>query len=269
MLLETINHVRINTIQCWNTELFKFINEEECNALTDIVDRRDELIKEINQWYDTQHGWYGKCMSNDDATDPEFSCGGPQNLSTRPFVFLNTILKRLKRLFDSMDIKPIYGVGTAKIALDWILQPEDYWDTFTCLSFQPDANQGEIFNVTQIVAGECANCPPELVREVTCSWQLYILVKELTELMVPLISEEQLHDKTCDRKCCDATDPNYVRRCITQESTDFDELFWGIDGAGAGDRASDFCERYSNALCIPLYISWKDGAHWPNGGITP
>jgi hypothetical protein len=267
ILLETLNHVRINTIQCWNTEIYRFLNEEECNAMTDIVARRDELIDEINKWYDEQHGWYGKCQTGTDPNNPEFDCGSGE--SPRPLVFLNTVLKRIKRVFDSMDIKPIYGIGTAKVSLRWILQPGDYWDTFTCLSFQPTANQGEIFNVTEIVAGNCATCPPELVEEVTCHWQLFLLVKELIELMLPLLSDELLDDKTCDRRCCDATDPNYIRRCIIEGSEDFDELFWYADGQGAGENAPDFCERYTNANCIPLYISWRDGAHWPEGGITP
>ncbi len=270
MLLETLDHVRINTIQCWNTELFRFLNEPECNAMTDIVNRRDELIGEINKWYNEQTGWYGKCNVGVDATNPEFKCGTmDQATTTRPLVYLNTILKRLKRLFDSMPLKPIYGIGTAKIPIEWILQPGDYWDTFTCLSFQPEANQGEIFNVTEIVAGNCTTCPPEFVQEVTCNWQLYLLVKELTELMTPLISEEQLQDRSCDRRCCDATDPNYIQRCIIDGSIDFDELFWDAEGSGAGDNTISFCDKYTNANCIPLYISWKDGAHWPEGGITP
>ncbi len=268
ILLETLNHVRINTIQCWNSELYRFLDEEECDAMTDIIDRRDEIIDKINDWYDEQHGWYGKCKINDDGANPEFSCFNP-DLIPRPLVFLNTILKRLKRIFETLDIRPIYGTGTAKIGIDWILQPGDYWDTFTCLSFQPEANTGEIFNVTKIVADECATCPPELVQEVKCHWELYLLVKELVELLIPLLSEEQLAEHTCDRNCCDAMDPNYIQKCALTSSADFDELFWDHDGAGAGENAPDFCQQYENAVCVPLYISWRDGAHWPEGGITP
>jgi len=267
ILMDTLDHVRINSIQCWNSELYRFLTEEECNAMPDIIDGREEIIDKINDWYDEQHGWYGKCQSGTDPDNPIFDCAGDQR--TRPFVFLNTVLKRLKKCFSTLDIKPIYGTGTATIPINWVLQTGDYWDTFTCLSFQPTANAGEIFNVTAIVNDQCTSCPPELVSEVKCNWELYLLIKELAELLIPLLNEEQLQDTTCDRNCCNATDPHYIQKCILNSSLDFDELFWDGDGPGAGENAKKFCERYENAPCIPLYISWRDGAHWPEGGLVP
>jgi hypothetical protein len=160
--------------------------------------------------------------------------------------------------------------------------PKDYWDTFTCLSFD-SGRAGEIFNVTQILAGECTNCPEEIIQELDCHRELVSLVQELIQMHVPLMTEEQLHDETCDRRCCDARDPNYIVECrITPDilkgsssgsSTrdieyQFDDLFWSIDGPGAAETSLKFCEQYLNAACIPLYISWKDGAVWPRGGIT-
>jgi hypothetical protein len=206
--------------------------------------------------------------------------------TTRPLVFLNTILKRIKKIYPDLDIKPIYGIGTAKIPIKWALPeipvydpnnpdddpvmiPQDYWDTFTCLSFQPNSNGGEIFNVTQILNGGCQNCPPELVDEVECHRELLRLLQKLVQLLYPLLTEEQLNDKTCDRRCCDAYDPNYIVTCLRNGSVStesFDELFWDAEGPAAGNNTQNFCEKYENANCIPLYISWKDGAVWPTGG---
>ncbi len=236
--------------------------------MDEINDVRDDLIDRINDWYDPINGWYGKCLNAD----------GSQNCSSgtaRPLVYVNTILKRLKRIFDSMAIKPIFGIGTAKVPIDWgLIEPDtdvygDYWDTFTCLSFQPTANAGEIFNVTQILAGNCGECPPELVEEIECHRGLLEDVQDLVLLMKPLLTTEQLNNDDCDKRCCDNTDPAYIAGCATSGglSNEF-SVFWDYQGPNAGDNAKDFCEQYENGACIPLYITWKDGAHWPTGGIT-
>ncbi len=247
-----------------------FLNEDECNAMEDIQDRRDELIKEINKYYDDVNGWYGRCLSNPGTTQEGYNCSDGV---TRPLVYLNTILKRLKRNFDAIDIKPIYGIGTAKIPIAWAEPPNgDYWDTFTCLSFNPDANAGELFNVTQILEGNCVDCPLELVQEIECHRGLLELVLELVLLLKPLMTEEQYNDAECNRHCCDSTDPNYIIDCISScdtnsTSMDKSDLFWDATGANAGEGAKNFCEQYENSVCVPLYITWKDGAHWAGGGI--
>jgi len=339
MFIETLEHVRINEIRCWDTENFRFLNEVQCNAWQKINECRDALIECLNKWYDPQNGWYGICPGGPHIPNggyPEDSCcGGPiqtgeddvddldsgseidpntdiddedaDNIdagddvdeinndesdtsylecyaqsTAKPLVFLNTILRRLKKLFPSMDIQPIYGIGTAKIPIKWglteipvytgdpevdpIMMPQDYWDTFTCLSFQPNANEGEIFNMTRILAGECEDCPPELVQDIECHRELLRLTQKLIDLMLPVISQEDLEDKTCDRRCCDEADPNYIYSCLRdgqQQEGDFN-IFWDVTGP-AGSTTSDFCNRYENAACIPLYISWKDGAVWPTG----
>jgi len=281
-LVDTLEHVRINEIYCWDTENFKFLNEFECNQASEIIEERDKLIDQINEWYDPINGWYGKCPNFETN---EINC---QQSTTRPLVFLNTILKRLKKAFPALDIKPIFGIGTAKINIYWGLPKKpvtdpndpqapvewvysDYWDTFTCLSFTPEANSGEIFNVTKILAGECESCPEELVQEITCHKELVELVQQLLSKMYPLIPEDILYDKTCDRRCCDAYDPNYVISCLRDGNIvnkEFDELYWDHEGAGAGKNTVSFCEKYENGLCIPLYISWQDGAVWPQGGFS-
>ncbi len=272
IFIETMEHVRINQIMCWDTEQFVFLNEEQCNAMEGIQENRDDLVKDINKYYDNVNGWYGRCLTNPGTSEEGYNCsdGG-----TRPLVYVNTILKRLKRKFNSMDIKPIYGIGTARIPIEWAL-PEngDYWDTFTCLSFQPDANAGELFNVTQILAGNCVDCPLELVQEIECHRGLLEAVLALVKLLEPLLSEEELKDDTCDKHCCDATDVNYIISCvsgcgITEDNEEFKDFFWDSAGSNAGDNAENFCEQYENAACVPLYITWRDGAHWPSGGITP
>lgn len=319
--VETLERVRINEIFCWDTENFKFLNEEECNAWKDIVECKDKIIECINKWYDEKHGWYGICPGGDHPDgggyDPDDCCGegsgsgsssgsgstsGSGSYSgsgsssgsgylecynqeeTRPLVFLNTILKRLKKYYPALDIKPIYGIGTAKIPIEWGMPyqavydqtdpgaiikwiPKDYWDTFTCLSFQPEANGGEMFNMTRILDGECTECPDWLIEEIECHRELLRLVQKLLWLMRPIMTEEQLKDRTCDRRCCDAADPNYILTCLRDGITvdgSFN-IFWDADGPDAGTRKTDFCERYENAACVPLYISWKDGAIWPNG----
>jgi hypothetical protein len=268
ILLSTLDHVRINLILCWDTEGFTFLTEDQCQAMEEIQENRDKLIDEINKYYDEQHGWYGRCLidSNNDGI-LEKVCA-PEGY-IRPLVFLNTIIKRLKYKFDGMNIKPIYGIGTAKISLNWIIRPGDYWDTFTCLSFQPDANGGEIFNVTRILDGACSDCPQELIDEIECYRDLLRLVKELVNLMLPLLTEEEINDDSCDRNCCDATDPNYIVKCLVNNQENFEEFFWDYEGDNAGINAPDFCAKYENATCVPLYIAWKDGVHWPDGGITP
>ena len=80
--------------------------------------------------------------------------------------------------------------------------------------------------------------------------------------------KEELSDDTCDRNCCDATDPNYIYNCLITDKENFNELFWDYQGSDAEANAPEFCMKYENAACIPLYISWKGGAHWPDGGIT-
>jgi len=212
---------------------------------------------------------------------PEKQCGGSS--TTRPLVFLNTILKRLKKIFQSLDVKPIYGIGTAKIPIEWglpfyeapdsngVIQnvPRDYWDTFTCLSYQPQETQGELFNLTKILAGECDNCSDEIKAELECHRELYMLVIALVQLLKPILTEEQLKDNTCDRKCCDRYDPNFVGKCITwasQGNTNFDSLFWDYAGKDAGRNAPDFFNMYENAVDVPLYITFRDGAIWPKGG---
>ncbi len=281
ILTDTLDHLRINTIQCWDQERFLFLNEDECQHASEIPDRRNELIDLIGKYYDEVNGWYGMCLNNDGALD----CAGRvtrdcTGSTTRPLVFVNTILKRLKRIFDAMDIKPIFGIGTAKIPIDWgTLEPDnppddvygDYWDTFKCLSFQNGdaANSGELFNVTQILAGNCHECPPELVQEIECHRGLVLLVQELVLLMLPLLTTTQRNERECDKRCCDSTDPAYIANCAAQGTLSGDfSVFWDYAGPNAGDNAKDFCEQYENGACVPLYITWKDGAHWPTGGIT-
>ncbi len=278
--VSTMEHVRINQIMCWDTERFTFLTEDECNAMEGVQDRRDELIDELNKYYDDINGWYGRCLTNPGTGNEGYNCGvgseGGEPGNTRPLVYVNTIIKRLKRIFDALDTKPIFGIGTAKIPIIWAQPPNgDYWDTFTCLSFQPDANAGELFNVTQILAGRCQECPQEIIDEIECHRGLVLLVQELVLLLEPLMTQEQLNDDTCDRNCCDTTDLNYLINCASnckKDSLDtygFEDFFWDYEGNNAGDNAENYCEQYENAVCVPLYITWKDGAHWPNGGITP
>lgn len=348
ILVETLEHVRINEIWCWDTERFLFNNEEECSQMECILSCRDKLVDAINNWYDEQNGWYGLCRAGDcsnvdwstlcvgtgeevpyDPMDanPDNNCpGGPEiepwppgpgwagwddslicevdpldpdsggarsctsGSTTKPLVFLNTILKRVKRIFDTLDLKPIYGIGTAKIPIEWILPtaiiadpnnsdplapgievPRDYWDTFTCLSYQPESIQGELFNVTQILNGECVNCPPELVEEIECHRELYVLVQALIRLLLPLMTDEQLEDASCDRKCCDKFDPAFIGTCLSIASAGddgFDSLFWDAQGSGASDNAKNFFDMYENALNIPLYLTFRDGVTWPTGGLV-
>lgn len=295
ILVETMEHIRINQIMCWDTERHLFLDEVQCEAMTGIVDNRDEIISEINKYYDPINGWYGLCrptlglgtltgnLSEDglDYGNQGSVCNAGANPGdvgmTRPLVYLNTIIKRLKRIFDSMDVKPIFGIGTAKIPIAWAEPANgDYWDTFTCLSFHPEANQGELFNVTQILLGLCEDCPQELIDEIECHRELVTLVQRLVLLLKPLLTEEQYQDRTCDNRCCDARDINYIIGCAAMCAGDtlpskygFDDFFWDFQGNRAGDNAPDFCKQYENAVCVPLYITWKDGAHWPSGGITP
>ncbi len=277
IFIETMEHVRINQILCWDSEQFLFLDEEQCGAMEDIQDRRDELIKEINKYYDAVNGWYGRCLTNPGFGNEAYTCGtvsqGGSPGVTRPLVFVNTILKRLKRIFDAIEVKPIFGIGTAKVPISWALPDNgDYWDTFTCLSFKNE-NAGQTFNVTRILEGACVECPPEFIQEIECHRGLMELVLELIQLLEPLMTPEQLNDATCDRNCCDATDINYIIDCAISCTTDtasvaFDDLFWDVDGAQAGSNAKSFCDQYENAACIPLFISWRDGAHWPGGGFT-
>jgi hypothetical protein len=237
-------------------------------------------------------GWNDTLLCPVDPNNPDSGggkfCSGKS--TTKPLVFLNTILKRLKRIFDSLDIKPIYGIGTAKIPIEWVLPtativdpnnpdplapgievPRDYWDTFTCLSYQPEATTGELFNVTQILAGECTNCPQELIAEIECNRELYVLVVALVKLLEPLMTEEQLQDNSCDRKCCDKFDPAFVGKCLSIASAGqygFDNLFWDSQGSGAERTARSFFDTYNNSLNIPLYLTFRDGAVWPDGGIV-
>jgi len=331
MKVETLEHVRINEIYCWDTENFLFLNEDLCEHKSEIIDCRDRIVKWINNWYDNQNGWYGICREGDgtpvdwdnicgentptgpnwpgvptgpewpewppgpgfpgwpEGTDPEWpdnsspsfkNCGG--NSTTRPLVFLNTILKRIKKLFPTLDLKPIYGVGTAKIPIEWILPSfelsdpnnpgnppliakRDYWDTFTCLSYFPSSD-GELFNLSEILAGECGNCPPELIQELECHRELYMLVVTLVKLLEPLMTEEQLKDKTCDRKCCDMFDPNFIGECLLNAKNAGD-IFWDHNGALAGENPIKQCQQFENMPCsVPLYITFRDGAIWPTGG---
>ncbi len=346
ILVQTLEHVRINQIQCWDTENFTFVDEEHCNNLECLQSCRDKLIEYINGWYDEQNGWYGLCREgncsgvdwgnlcispdgqleesfpqdinqDDDCPDGPLIPNWPPgpgwpgwnasllcqddpndqyddpghksctDSSTKPLVFLNTILKRIKKIYPSVDLSPIYGIGTAKIPIEWILptyeiqdpnDPEgtlimqkDYWDTFTCLSYQPEATAGELFNVTRILEGNCDECPPELVQEIECHRELYVLVMALVVLLENGLTQEQLQDNTCDRKCCDMFDENFVGRCISaasKGSDSFDNLFWDSAGSGAGDNALNHFCNYENrlSLCgVPLYISWRNGAVFPDG----
>jgi len=336
--VDTLEHVRINEIWCWDTERHVFNDETQCSQMECIIHCRDKLVDYINEWYDEQNGWYGLCkegsgsdidwanlcmpgtpevapktleQSSEPCEEPpqinpwppgpgwpgwpsepypeptppdnlpQKNCGGKS--TTRPLVFLNTILKRLKKIFEAMDLKPIYGTGTAKIPIEWGLPfyetvdsdgnqiqiPRDYWETFTCLSYQQGTNSGELFNITKILAGECDQCPPELISEIECHRELYMLVTALVQLLKPLLTEEQLKDKTCDRKCCDMYDPNFVGKCISwasQGNTEFGSLFWDYAGSDAGRNAESFYDMYENALDVPLYITFRDGAHWTKGG---
>ena len=272
IVMSTLDHLRINTIQCWDSERFLFLNEEQCEHSGNVVDRRDELIDLINKYYDPVNGWYGRCFKN-----PDGALTGCTSGVTRPLVHLNTILKRLKRVFDAMDIKPIYGIGTSKTPIDWgTLEPDlieygDYWDTFNCLSFRSGdcINSGEVFNVTQILAGNCQECPHELIDDVECHRELILLVQELVLLMLPMLTPEQRNDNTCDKRCCDTTDPAYLMECVVSGdlSSDFD-IFWDHEGNKAGETATTFMDKYENAVPVPLYITWKDGARWPTGGVT-
>ncbi len=278
--VSTMEHLRVNQIMCWDTERFLFMNEDQCSAMEEVQEKRDDLVDDINKYYDAVNGWYGRCLNDPGTSIESFNCSttsvdGSGGV-TRPLVYVNTILKRLKRIFDAMDIKPIFGIGTAKIPIAWGEPPNgDYWDTFTCLSFNPDANAGELFNVTQILDGKCEDCPPELIAEIECHRGLMLKVQELVTLLKPLLTTEQWTEETCDRHCCDAKDINYIIGCAAQcnattklSSYGFDDFFWDYAGNNAGDNAENFCEQYENAACIPLYITWKDGAHWPGSGMT-
>ncbi len=272
--VDTMEHIRINQIMCWDTEQFKFLTEEQCNAMEEVQDKRDGLIDELNKYYDDINGWYGKCLTNPGTSSESYTCAAGDGQGgagvTRPLVYVNTIIKRLKRIFDAIDTKPIFGIGTARIPIEWAMPPNgDYWDTFTCLSYQ-ETNAGETFNVTQILAGQCAQCPQELIDEIECHRDLLRIVQELVLLMAPLMTPEQLSDDTCDRNCCNSMDPAYVSNCAKDCNTsiEFEDIFWDYAGNDAGDNAKNFCEQYENAACIPLYISWKDGAHWPDQGFT-
>jgi len=338
--VETLEHVRINEIHCWDAERAIFLDEEQCSGMECIMECRDKIVDAINNWYDEQNGWYGLCKEGGSGIDwealcgpkkqpkdlidgnpdnncpdgpnfpeppgwpigpgwpgwpdggwptdpntglpipPDKSCGGGS--TTKPLVFLNTILKRLKKIFEDLDLKPIWGIGTAKIPIEWIIpyytmpdpnNPEeditysrDYWDTFTCLSYQPDANEGELFNLVKILNGECDKCPQELIDEIECHRELYLLVMSLVLLLSSVLSEEQLKDKTCDRKCCDKFDPEFIGKCITQASQPSEfNLFWDVDGSGAGNNAPNNNEKFENYVDVPLYLTFRDGAIWPNG----
>lgn len=335
MYVDTIEHVRINEIYCWDTENFEFLNEDLCEHKGEIIDCREQIVDWINNWYDEQNGWYGLCREGPGTpVDWENICGDetpegpnwpgvpvgpdwpawppgpgfpgwpevtipewPDNTlpsdrvcsdgTARPLVFLNTILKRLKKIFPTLELKPIFGIGTAKIPIEWILpayevpdpnNPDgppiiakrDYWDTFTCLSYQPESTAGELFNLSEILKGECGNCPPELIEELECHRELYMLVLTLIKLLEPLMTEEQLKDRSCDRKCCDMFDPNFVANCIVQASSGTNEagdLFWDYQGSLAGENPIKQCQQFENMPCsVPLYLTFRDGAVWPQGG---
>lgn len=246
MKMSTLEQVRINKTWYWNTEQFNFFDSNKYDAYANLLENRDALVEEINQYYDAANGWYA-------PTD------------AKPLVFLNTILKRVKRQFEGIKLKVIHGVGTVKIPIDWILQ-DNYWDSFICLS-QVDVQAGEIdgsiFNLSKILEGLCDTCPQEIIDELLPYQDLFQKVKALVEMSAPFIDEAILSDTTCDSSCCDQMDANFINECITsymiQDGENFDSL--ATDANGSIEPNSNIYDSLAedSAVTVPLWISFQNG----------
>ncbi len=113
--VDTMEHIRINQIMCWDTENFKFLTEEQCNAMEEVQDKRDGLIDELNKYYDDVNGWYGKCLTNPGTSSESYTCAAGDGQGgagvTRPLVYVNTIIKRLKRIFTLSILNRSLGLA--------------------------------------------------------------------------------------------------------------------------------------------------------------
>lgn len=237
----SVDNLRINNILYWDTESHRFINEEQYEQFTNMVDNRSILMHEINQFYNKENGFYSA------ASDASFE--------PRPLVFMNTILRKLKKEFSDLEVKPIFGVGSAEIGIDWILR-EDYWDTFTCLSQNPEQT-GELFNMTGLSANDFADCPEELLEEIQHYKDLFDKVHELTLMLAPFISAEKMQDDTCFKNCCNALNANFVDECVQQSSIAFDELATGADGSPFPQLKTNL--YLTSAELAPLWFSFQNG----------
>jgi len=290
----TLDHVRLNEIYCWDTENHKFLNEELCTKWNEINVCKNELVSCINKWYDTKNGWYGYCMkdSQEDGTNgangvnespgyieeccaqAEHDIGAPfehkfntsqcfERTQTRPLIFLNTIIKKIKLVFPALDLKPIFGIGAAEIAISWMdISPENpvYWDTFICGN---SSNEEDLINITDILNTDIMENEDliKLQEEVKCHQELIRLVLKLIKLIKPIIDLDKFQDNSCTRKCCRNRILSEIR--LNTNSP----IFWGADGAIdtlSLSQNNRFCTNYQNGACIPLYIS-TSGVFWPNG----
>ena len=251
----SVDALRINNIWYWDTENNRFIAEEQYETYSDMVDNRANLMQEINEYYNTEDCYYG--------------APGSVEFDQRPMQFLNTILRRVKKHFNDINIKPILGAGTSKIPIDWILQ-DTYWDTFTCLS-QQQVVDGELFNFTELTSGNCAGCSQELQEELMYYKPLVDKVKELVQMIKPFITEEQLQDTTCSKNCCDMLDPAFVRACYSaaisaQDDPNFDDLIRGADGQSTPQLPTGY-RILTSAELGPLWISFQNGTHYKTLGV--
>lgn len=241
MYWDTLQKVRVDKIFYWDTETFRFLDEEQYENFPDLINRRDELIEEINKYYDNNNGYY---VAPVDCSN-----------SNRPLLFLNTILRRLKKGFNDLNIKPQFGINTAKIPISWILN-NPYWETFDCVNFDANnINFPDLFNLTEIINDNCSTCDQEFIDEVKEHEDLYNKVKELVILMQPFMTEDQINDFTCDKYCCDVSDINYQELC--NKNISLDNLFHDLNGPITGDIV------FSSQNGLPLFISNVDGPVWP------
>lgn len=238
----SVDNLRINSILYWDTENNTFINEEQYEHFSNMVDNRSGLMQEINEFYNKENGFYS--APSDAGFEP------------RPLVFLNTILRKLKKEFSDLEVKPIFGIGSAEIAIDWI-QKEEYWDTFTCLSQDPEQT-GELFNLTGLQNNNFEDAPDELKEELEHYWELYLKVQELTSMLAPFISEEKMQDTTCFKNCCNSLNENFVDTCLKQiSSATFDEFATGADGNPYPKLETNV--YLTSAELAPLWFSFQNG----------
>jgi len=102
----SVDNLRINNIYYWDTELNKFFPEDKYNILLDLNENRDELLNEINKYYNPITGVY------------------EESENTNP-VLLNSILKKIKLAFPDIDIKMQHGMLFKDLDLEEFLNTEE------------------------------------------------------------------------------------------------------------------------------------------------
>lgn len=243
MSIHTLNELRINKTYYWNTERFNFIDGQKYENFVEVLETRDALVQDLNSFYNKTNGWYSPVGAD------------------KPMLHVNTIIKRLKKQFSGLPLKVTPGVCPSDISIEEFISVPI--PTYSDILLGSDT----MYNIGAIIENPdlCVDCPNDITLFTQEYLTLYEKVLALTVLLQPLLTEEELKDKSVvglggkgsGSGCGDTS--LYLSLLAS-----IDELSFDIDGQtpvyGTGIGFNDPTGlQSSNIPQVPLWISLHNG----------